>query len=595
MPTPHRPGSPPAAEATPSALLPLLRGRLRPYGGLIAAACLLQLLQSLALLLLPTLTADIVDRGIVAQDTGFIVGRGGIMLAIAAVQAACSACAVYLGARVAMNLGADLRSAVFTHVQRFTTREVGRFGAPSLLTRTTNDVQQVQTLVFMALTLLVTAPFMGVGGIALAMRQDVPLSAVLLVAVPVMVTVIGFLITRLVPPSRAMQRRIDAVNRVMREQIIGMRVIRAFVRDAHEQRRFEAANAELAAVAVRVGRLQAFFGASTGLISQLASIAVVAVGAWRVGDGSLQLGSLVAFLNYLALILTAVMMAMGVFMSAPRAKVCAGRIGEVLATEPGLTEPPVPSRPAPARGRLELDHVTFRHPGAERPVLRGLDLVALPGRTTAVTGSTGGGKSTLINLAARLLDADSGSVSVDGVDVRSMDRRTLAATVGLVPQRAYLFSGTIASNLRYGDPEADEDELWHALRVAQAGDFVAALPDGLHTAVGQGGGTFSGGQRQRLAIARTLVARPRVYLFDDAFSALDNATDAALRAALADEIGDATQVIVSQRVSTIRSADRIAVLDDGRVEAFGTHEELLTHSPVYAEIAESQRTLQEAT
>ncbi|MFG3409164.1 ABC transporter ATP-binding protein [Streptomyces sp. NPDC048142] len=595
MPTPHVPGSPPAAGGPSPGLFLLLRGRLRPCGGLIAVACVLQLLQSLALLALPTLTAGIVDCGIVAQDTGYIVGHGGIMLAIAAVQAACSAGAVYLGARVAMNLGADLRSAVFTHVQRFTTREIGHFGAPSLLTRTTNDVQQVQTLAFMALTLLVTAPLMGVGGIALAVEQDVPMSAVLLVAVPAMVAVIGFLIVRLVGPSRVMQRRIDAVNRVMREQIAGMRVIRAFTRDAHEQRRFQGANADLTAVALRVGRIQAYFGASAGLISQLASIAVVSVGAWRVADGDLQLGSLVAFLNYLALILTAVMMAMGVFMSAPRAKVCAGRISEVLATEPGITEPSAPTGPQLAEGCLELRHVTFRHPGAERPVLRGLDLVALPGRTTAVIGSTGGGKSTLVHLAARLLDADSGTVSIDGIDVRHMDRRTLSAAVALVPQRAYLFSGTIASNLRYGDPTADDDELWHVLEVAQARDFVAALPDGLDTAVGQGGSTLSGGQRQRLAIARALIARPRLYLFDDAFSALDNATDAALRAALADEIGDATQVVVSQRVSTIRTADRIAVLDGGRIEAFGTHEELLDLSPVYAEIADSQRALQETT
>ncbi|EST27563.1 hypothetical protein N566_23275 [Streptomycetaceae bacterium MP113-05] len=585
---------PTALQPSPTALAALLGGRLRPHRRFIALILALQLVQALSLLLLPTLTADIVDRGILAHDTGYIMGRGGLMLAVTAVQAAAAACAVYLSARVAMSVGHDLRNAVFSRVQELSAREIGRFGAPSLLTRTTNDVQQVQTLVFMALILLLTAPLMGLGGIALALRQDVPLSGVLVVAIPVMVAVIGSLIGRLLLPSRAMQVRIDAVNRVMREHISGIRVIRAFTRDAHEQRRFAAANSGLMTVALRVGRLQALFGASAALVSGLAAVAVVAVGAPRIADGELQLGALLAFLNYLGAILTSFMMAMSVFMLAPRARVSAGRIGEVLDTEPGITEPAVPVRPAAARGNLDVRGLAFRHPGAEKPVLRCVDLIARPGQTTAVIGPTGSGKTTLINLMVRLHDADNGSVAIDGVDVRDMDRRTLASAVALVPQRAHLFSGTIASNLRYGAPNASDDELWHALETAQARQFVAALPDGLYTSVGQGGSTVSGGQRQRLAIARALVAKPRIYVFDDAFSALDNTTDAALRAALADEIGGATQVVVSQRVSTIRSADRIAVLDDGRIDDIGTHEELLRRSTAYTEIVTSQLTPQEA-
>ncbi|MDJ1134473.1 ABC transporter ATP-binding protein [Streptomyces iconiensis] len=580
--------------ARPPALVPLLRGPLGAHRAGLAALVAVQAAQSLALLLLPTLYADVIDHGVLTRDTGRVLRQGGLMLAVTLVQIGSAAAAVHLGARIAMSVGHGLRAQVFARVQRFSGREMARFGPASLLTRTTNDVQQVQMLVFTALTLSLAAPLTGLGGIVLALAQDVPLSLVLIVDIPLLVAVIGFVISRMVPHTRAMRQRLDSVNRVLREQITGARVVRAFVREAHERRRFAEANTGLAAAAVRAGRLQVFFGATATLISTLASVVVVAFAGPRIAEGNLELGSLIAFLNYLALVLASVMVAMTVFMMAPGAKVSAARIGEVLGTEPAVAEPADPAPAPTGPGQLDAGGVTFRYPGAEEPVLHGVDLIARPGQVTAVVGSTGSGKTTLVHLMARLLDADSGTVTLDGTDVRAMRRSDLAAAVGLVPQRAYLFSGTIASNLRYGDPEADDDELWHALGVAQARDFVAALPDGLDTAVGQGGGTVSGGQRQRLALARALVAKPRCYLFDDSFSALDTATEAALRAALDEEIGHTTRLVVSQRVAAVQDADRIAVLDSGRIEATGTHAELLAASPVYAEIVTSQLTSPEA-
>ncbi|WP_084433837.1 ABC transporter ATP-binding protein [Kibdelosporangium aridum] len=569
-------------------LLSLLRGRLRPHRGTIVAILGLQLVQALGLLYLPTINADIVDNGIRHGDTGYILGQGSLMLAAAAVQIGSAIWSVYLGARVAMDVGHELRGAMFKRVRGFSVREVSHFTTPSLITRTTNDVQQVQQLVFTTLTVLFTAPFIGVGGLVLAMRQDVPLSVVPAVAIPVLIITTALVISRMTPPSRAMQDRIDTAGHLMREQITGVRVIRAFRRDHHEQERFAAANTDLMTAALRVGRWQAFFGATAVLVANLAAVAVIALGADRLGGGDLRPGVLIAFLGYLELILSAVMFGRTVFMQAPRARVSAGRIVQVLNTRPTIHDPAAPTRLVTPAGRVDVKDVSFRYPGAENPVLRTVNLIAKPGQTTGIVGSTGSGKTTLINLIARLLDADDGAVLIDGVDIRDMDRSALTNTVCLVTQRAYLFSGTIGSNLRYGNPDADDDELWRALEIAQARDFVNAMPAGLNTPVGQGGGTVSGGQRQLLAIARALVAKPRIYLFDDAFSALDNATDAALRAALAEHLGDATQVIVSQRVATIRAADHITVLDRGRVDAAGTHEELITGSRVYAEIVKSQ-------
>ncbi|MBO0869954.1 MAG: ABC transporter ATP-binding protein [Micromonosporaceae bacterium] len=575
-------------------LLRLLRTHLRPYRQPLTAVVLLQFLQTVATLYLPTLNADVIDNGVVKGDTGYILRLGGLMLGITVAQACCSVGAVYLGSRTAMALGRDVRAALFDRVLGFSAREVGRFGAPSLITRTTNDVQQVQMLVLLSLTLMIAAPVMCVGGIILALRQDIPLSGLLLVAVPVLVGVVSVLVTRMRPLFRSMQTRIDEVNRVVREQIAGVRVIRAFVRDRHEQQRFGRANTDLADVSVRVGQLMAILFPAVMLVVNLSSIAVIWFGGHRIASGGMQVGALVAFLAYLLQILMSVMMATFMFVLLPRAEVCAERIQEVLGTDSSVRPPQAPVPPQGVPGRLELRGVGFRYPGAEQPVLHDIDLLALPGRTTAVIGGTGSGKTTLVNLVPRLFDATSGAVLVDGVDVRELDPAALAARVALVPQRPYLFSGTVASNLRYGRPEATDEQLWQALDVAQARGFVESLPDGLESPIAQGGTNVSGGQRQRLAIARALVHRPEIYLFDDSFSALDYATDAALRAALATEITGATVVIVAQRVNTIRDADRIVVLDEGRVVGSGTHSELMAGNETYREIVLSQLTEEEA-
>ncbi|MFG3340471.1 ABC transporter ATP-binding protein [Glycomyces sp. NPDC048151] len=585
----------PDEEASPEgSIVRLLAEYLRPHRRTLALTVVLQIVGTVASLYVPTLNADLVNHGVATGDTGYVLRHGAFMLAVTVVQIAASGFAVYFGARTAMGLGRDLRADLFAQIQRFSAAEMERFGAPSLITRATNDITQVVTMLVMALTLLLTAPIAAVGGLALALSLDVPMTGVLLAAIPVVAVVIYFIVVAMIPASRVMQRCIDGINRVMREHITGIRVIRAFVRDGHEQRRFNEANAELTEASLKVGRVQAFFGATAMGFGNLTSIAIVWIGAGRIADGTMQIGDLIAFLTYAGMILGAVMMSMGVFMMAPRAKVAAGRIREVLDTAPSIANPAEPVTELAGLGELELKGVTFRYAGAEEAVLRDVDLIARPGQTTAVIGSTGAGKTTLLHLIPRLFDVDSGAIRVDGVDVREMDRALIARTIGLVPQRAYLFSGTVASNLRYGDPDASDEDLWRALETAQAADFVRAMPDGLDTVIGQGGTTVSGGQRQRLAIARTLVARPRVYLFDDSFSALDTATDAALRAALARDIADAAQVIVAQRVSTIRDADRIVVLDAGRVAGTGTHEELLAGNAVYAEIVNSQLTLQEA-
>ncbi|MGA8117729.1 MAG: ABC transporter ATP-binding protein [Actinocatenispora sp.] len=575
-------------------LIRLLRAHLRPYARPIGLVVALQLVQTLATLYLPTLNADIIDNGVVKGDTDYILRVGGVMLAVTLLQIACSIGAVYFGARTAMALGRDVRAAIFGRVQQFSVREVGHFGAPSLITRTTNDVQQVQMLVVMSLVLMVSAPIMCVGGILMALNQDVPLSSLLLIIIPVLVVAVSLILRNMRPLFRVMQKRIDNVNRVMREQITGIRVIRAFVRDKHEQDRFADANDQVMTVAMSTGKLMAMMFPTVMLVMNISSVAVLWFGAHRIDGGTMQIGALTAFLSYLMQILMSVMMATFMFVMVPRAEVCAERIEEVLDTETSLTVPSAPVTTLTGHGTLEIRNVEFRYPGAEEPVLCGVDLRALPGETTAVIGSTGSGKTTLLNLVPRLFDVTGGEVLVDGVDVRDLDPAVLSATVGLVPQKPYLFSGTVASNLRYGKPDATDEEIWHALEVAQARDFVEALPEQLTAPVSQGGTNLSGGQRQRLAIARTLIARPEIYLFDDSFSAVDYGTDAALRAALARETGDATVVIVAQRVSTIRNADRIIVLDEGRVVGDGTHSELMDGNDTYREIVLSQLTEQEA-
>ncbi|MFE4868438.1 ABC transporter ATP-binding protein [Streptomyces sp. NPDC056682] len=575
-------------------LIRLLRTHLGPYKKPIALLVLLQLLQTSATLYLPTLNANIIDNGVVNGDTGYILGHGGIMIAVSLVQVFCNIGAVYFGARTAAALGRDVRAAVFARVQSFSAREVGQFGAPSLITRTTNDVQQVQMLVLMAFTLMVSAPIMCVGGIIMALGQDVPLSAVLLAVVPVLGIAVSLIVRKMRPLFRTMQTRLDTVNRVLREQITGNRVIRAFVRDEYEQDRFRGANTDLTDVSLSTGRLMALMFPTVMTVVNVSSVAVVWFGAHRIDSGDMQIGQLTAFLAYLMQIVMAVMMATFMFMMVPRAEVCAERIEEVLGTDTSVVPPENPVRELRRHGHLEVRGADFKYPGAEASVLRGVDLVARPGETTAIIGSTGSGKSTLLGLVPRLFDATDGEVLVDGEDVRTLDPVLLAKTVSLVPQKPYLFSGTVATNLRYGNPDASDEELWHALEVAQAKEFVSKLEGGLDAPIAQGGTNVSGGQRQRLAIARTLVQRPEIFLFDDSFSALDYATDAALRSALGRETAEATVVIVAQRVSTIRDADRIIVLDEGRVVGTGRHHELMADNETYREIVLSQLTEAEA-
>ncbi|MEU1006730.1 ABC transporter ATP-binding protein [Streptomyces tibetensis] len=575
-------------------LIRLLRTYLRPYKRPIALLVLLQFLQTCATLYLPTLNADIIDQGVVNGDTGYIVGYGGLMIGISLVQVVCNIGAVYYGARTASALGRDLRASVFDRVQSFSAREVGHFGAPSLITRTTNDVQQVQMLALMTFTLLVSAPIMCVGGIVLALGLDVPLSGVLVAVVPVLGICVTLIVRRLRPLFRSMQERLDSVNQVLREQITGNRVIRAFVRDEYEQQRFRKANTDLTDFALGTGNLLALMFPIVMTVVNLSSIAVVWFGAHRIDSGGMQIGDLTAFLAYLMQIVMSVMMATFMFMMVPRAEVCAERIHEVLDTSSSVVPPSAPVRELRRHGHLEIRGAGFRYPGAEEPVLRAVDLVARPGEVTAVIGSTGSGKSTLLGLVPRLFDATEGQVLVDGVEVAEIDPQLLAKTVGMVPQKPYLFAGTVATNLRYGNPDATDEELWHALEVAQAKGFVERLEGGLDSPISQGGTNVSGGQRQRLAIARTLVQRPEIYLFDDSFSALDYATDAALRAALTQETSEATVVIVAQRVATIRDADRIVVLDEGRVVGTGRHHELMADNETYREIVLSQLTEAEA-
>jgi ATP-binding cassette subfamily B protein len=570
-------------------LIRLLRSHLRPYGSLLILLIVLQAVQAGASLYLPTLNADIIDKGVLAGDNGYIRTTGVEMLLFTLIQVVFSVGAVYCGAKIAMAFGRDVRRDLFHRVIAFSQREVNLFGAPSLITRITNDVQQVQMLVVMTCTFAVAAPITVVGGVFMALRQDVGLAWLALVSLPALGLSVGTIVWRMIPLFRTMQERIDDANLVLREQIAGMRVVRAFVREPHEVARFAGVNDELTDVSLRAGRLQALMFPTLMLIINASSVGVLWFGANRIASGDMMVGSLVAFLTYFTLMLIAVMMGMFVALMAPRAAVCAERIVDVLGTEPSVGASHSPVAPEPGiRGALELRDVGFRYPGAEAPVLCDVTFTSLAGQTTAIVGSTGAGKTTLVNLVARLFDVTAGSVVVDGVDVRDLAPDDLWSRIGLVPQKPYLFSGTVASNLRYGRPDASDDELWEALRVAQAADFVSSMPGGLDATVAQGGTNVSGGQRQRLAIARALVAKPEIYLFDDSFSALDLATDARLRAALVPYVAGATVLIVAQRVSTIATADQILVLEDGRPVGLGTHDGLIESCPTYAEIVESQ-------
>lgn len=565
---------------------------LRPSWPLILAVVVFQLAQSITSLLLPTLNADIIDKGVVTGDIDYIWRTGAVMLGVTLIQVVCAIAGVYFGSRLAMGMGRDLRAALFTRVVGFSEREIGQFGAPSLITRNTNDVQQIQMLVQMTATLMVAAPMLAIGGVIMAVRQDLGLSWLMVVSIPVLIIIVGLIIVRMVPLFQQMQQRIDRINQIMREQLTGIRVIRAFVREEHESDRFGTASRDVAEVGVRTGNLMALMFPSVMLVMNLSAVAVIWFGSFQIESGQTQIGTLFAFLQYIMQILMGVMMAAFMFVMVPRATVAADRVGEVLETEASVLAPARPPAPPVPSGEIRFEDASFAYPGADQPVLRGLDFRVAPGTTTAVIGSTGSGKTTLINLVPRLFDTTAGRVLVDGTDVRDYDPDVLWERIGLVPQRAFLFSGTVASNLRYGNEGATEAELWTALEIAQARDFVEAMPGGLDAEIAQGGVNVSGGQRQRLAIARALVKRPAIYIFDDSFSALDVATDAALRAALRTRLPGSTRLVVAQRVSTIRDADQIIVLDHGHIVGTGRHTRLLRECPTYREIVESQENVE---
>lgn len=575
-------------------LVNLLRVHLKPYWRSISVIVVLQLMQTLASLYLPNLNADIIDNGVAVGDTGHIIRVGGLMLIVTLLQITATICAVYLAARTAMGLGRDIRASVFNRVQKFSARELAHFGAPSLITRNTNDVQQVQMVVLLSFTIMIVAPIMLVGGVIMALRQDVTLSWLLVIIIPVLVTAVLLIARKLGPLFKQMQKRIDRVNTVLREQITGIRVVRAFVRDEHEHERFGNANADLTSTAISIGRLMSLMFPTVMLVMNLSSVAVLWFGGQRIDAGAMQVGALTAFLTYIVQILMAVMMAVMMFVLVPRAAVSAERIEEVLNTESAVVIPTDPVTEMPHRGQLKMTNVGFHYPGAEEPVLSDISFTAEQGKTTAIIGSTGSGKTTLIQLIPRLFDATAGTVEVGGVPVRDLAPEVLGQAIGYVPQRPYLFTGTVASNLRYGKPDATDEELWHALEIAQASDFVRDMPEQLDAPISQGGTNVSGGQRQRLSIARAIVRQPDIYLFDDSFSALDVSTDAALRSALESVTEQVTTIIVGQRVSTIRNADEILVLDEGQIVGRGTHEHLLETCQTYQEIVASQMDAQEA-
>lgn len=575
-------------------LLKILRRFLKPYWPLLLAVGVFQLAQSLASLYLPSLNADIVDNGIAKGDIPYIFTVGAVMLGITLLQIVCAITAVYFGAKVAMSLGRDLRNGIFNTVSEFSEREVAKFGAPSLITRTTNDVQQVQMVTLMSLTLFISAPMLAIGGVIMAMQQDIGLSWLMAVSIPVLLVAVGLIMWRMVPLFRLMQKRIDRVNLVLREQLTGIRVIRAFVREGQETRRFADANAELTQTAISAGRLFALMFPTVMLVMNVSTVAVIWFGGIRVGEGDIQVGTLMAFMQYLMQILMGVMMATMMGILLPRAAVSADRIGEILDTKTSVVISKNPVTTVSEIGTVEFLDASFQYPGAEEPVLKNLVFAAVPGKMTAIVGSTGSGKTTLINLLPRLFDVTGGTVLVDGVDVRDLDPDLLWSLIGLVPQKPYLFSGTVATNLRYGKPTATDEELWEALEIAQAKDFVSEMDGGLDAPISQGGTNVSGGQRQRLAIARALVKKSEIYVFDDSFSALDTGTDARLRLALKRKVTNATMIVVAQRVSTIAEADQIIVLENGEIVGMGTHDELKENNETYAEIVSSQLTAEDA-
>lgn len=572
----------------------LIFTHLKPYWRELLAVLVLQVLATTMSLYLPNLNAQIIDDGVVKGDTGLIWRSGALMLLFSLVQAAGQIGATWFGALTAMSLGRDLRAAIFDRALSFSTREVRDFGASSLLTRNTNDVLQVQTIVQTTLTIIVGAPIMMVGGFIMAVREDFGLSWIIAVSVAVLGVAVSLLVIFVSPLFQRMQTNLDNLNRVLREQISGIRVIRAFIREDHESRRFEGANEDVYSVTLRASRWMVLLFPIAMFMVNISSVAVIWFGAFRIDSGDIQIGQMTAFLNYLIQILISVMMSTMLLFLAPRSAVSADRILEVLDTEPTVAPPTDPVSPQELTGVVEFRDVTFTYPGAEDPVLANVSFTLAPGRTTAIIGSTGSGKSTLVNLIPRLYDVSGGEVLVDGVDVRRLDPDALWSRIGLVPQKPYLFSGTVASNLLYGRPDATPEQMWEALRIAQAADFVEKLDGGLAAHISQGGTNVSGGQRQRLSIARALVKEPAVYVFDDSFSALDVATDARLRAALTPATADRATLIVAQRVATIRSADEILVLEHGRIVGRGTHEELLAGNATYQEIVDSQLSAEEA-
>ena len=570
-------------------MLAKLLGRyLRPYRKQLIGVLVFQFIAALASLYLPTLNGEIIDKGVATGDTEFIWATGLMMLGISLGQIVASIIATYFAARAAMQAGRDIRNDVFERVSAFSEREVSHFGAGSLITRNTNDVTQVQMLAMMGATMLVSAPLLAIGGIIMALRQDIGLSWIIAVIVPVLLLVVGVIISRMVPLFRTFQKRLDNVNRIMREQLTGIRVVRAFVREPIEEKRFEAANTDIMDVGRRVGSLFVLLFPLAMLVLNVTVVGVIWFGGIRVDNGDIEIGTLFAFMQYVGLILGGVLMASFMTIMIPRAAVSAERVAAVLASETTLARPENPVAALPTPGTIEFRDATFTYPGAEFPVVGGVSFSAARGETVAIIGSTGAGKTTLISLIPRLFDVTSGSVKVGGVDVREADLDALWARLGLVPQRPFLFTGTVASNLRFGREDATDDDLWHALEIAQGRDFVEEMDGQLNARIAQGGTNVSGGQRQRLAIARAIVHAPDVLVFDDSFSALDLTTDARLRQALWRELPDVTKIVVAQRVSTITGADRIVVLDDGAMVGIGTHEELLASSETYREIVESQ-------